>query len=199
MIRDQALALSGLLVEKIGGPSVKPYQPPGIWEEATFGKVSYKPDKGEDLYRRTLYTFWRRIVGPTMIFDNTPRQVCVVKAFRTNTPLHALATLNDVVYVEAARNLAERVLQCDLPSDAERLEHLFRLATARRPSSTEQSILLGRLQALRTDYTADRDSALKLLSNGESKRDENLDPAEHAAWTGLCSLVLNLDEVISKE
>jgi hypothetical protein len=110
MIRDQALFVSGLMKEQLGGPSVKPYQPEGIWEEATFGKKSYVQDHGDALYRRTLYTFWRRIVGPTMLFDNAARQVCAVKTTRTNTPLQALVTLNDITFVEAARALAQRVL-----------------------------------------------------------------------------------------
>src|SRR5204863_6214807 len=101
MLRDQALAASGLLVEQLGGPAVKPYQPTGIWEEATFGQIKYEQDHGDALYRRTLYTFWRRIVGPTMLFDTASRQTCTVKSARTNTPLHALATLNDSTYVEA--------------------------------------------------------------------------------------------------
>src|SRR5262249_32473406 len=110
MIRDQALAASGLLVGTIGGPPVKPYQPAGIWEEATFGTKRYQQDKGEALYRRSVYTFWRRIVGPTLFFDTAARQTCTVKQTRTNTPLHALTTLNDVTFVEAARVMAERVL-----------------------------------------------------------------------------------------
>jgi hypothetical protein len=200
IIRDQALAASGLLVDKLGGPAVKPYQPAGIWEEATFGKVTYQHDSGDKLYRRTLYTFWRRIVGPTMIFDNSPRQVCMIKAFHTNTPLHALTTLNETIYIEAARNLAERVLaRAEQASDHERLTWLFRLATSRRPSSDESEILSQRLTILRQQYAADLEGAVKLLSVGESKRNQALDAAEHAAWTGIASLVLNLDEVISKQ
>src|SRR5438876_7092077 len=126
MLRDQALFLAGLLVEKIGGAAVMPYQPEGIWEEATFGKKSYKQDHGAALYRRSLYTFWRRIVGPTMFFDNASRQTCYVRAIRTNTPLHALTTLNDVQYVEAARALAQRVLLAQ-DDDAARLDLAFRL------------------------------------------------------------------------
>jgi hypothetical protein len=110
MLRDQALAISGLLSPKVGGPAVKPYQPEGIWEEATFGKVKYTPDTGDALYRRSLYTFWRRIVGPSMFFDTAPRQFCVVKAVRTNTPLQALVTMNETTYVEAARAMAQRLL-----------------------------------------------------------------------------------------
>ena len=110
MLRDQALTAAGLLVDRPGGPGVKPYQPAGIWEEATFGKKTYDQDHGEALYRRSLYVFWRRIVGPTSFFDAGARQVCTVKVARTNTPLHALVTLNDPAYVEAARVMAQRVL-----------------------------------------------------------------------------------------
>ncbi len=198
MLRDFALAASGLLVDQCGGPSVKPYQPEGIWEEATFGKKTYQQDHGDALYRRSLYIFWRRIVGPTMFFDNAARQTCTVKTFRTNTPLHALTTLNDITYVEAARALAERVMLAAPKSDA-RLEHAFRLVLARKPTAAERKILLSRLDALQQQFTADKDAAQKLLTVGESKRNEKLAPAEHAAWTGLCSLVLNLDEAVSKE
>ena len=198
MLRDVALAASGLLVEKIGGPPVKPYQPAGIWEEATFGNKKYVQDHGDALYRRSLYIFWRRIIGPTLFFDVSSRQNCTVKTPRTNTPLHALATLNDLTYVEAARALAERVLLAAPSSDA-RLEHAFRLVLARPPAVAEKQILLARLATLKQQYAADPPAALKLLTLGESKRNETLDPVEHAAWTGLCSLVLNLDEAISKE
>ena len=198
MLRDVALAASGLLVEKVGGPPVKPYQPAGIWEEATFGNKKYVQDHGDALYRRSLYIFWRRIIGPTLFFDVSSRQNCTVKTPRTNTPLHALATLNDLTYVEAARALAERVLLAAPASDA-RLEHVFRLVLARRPSVAEKQILLTRLATLKQQYAADAPAALKLLNLGETKRNEKLDTLEHAAWTGLCSLVLNLDEAISKE
>jgi hypothetical protein len=200
MIRDQALAISGLLVDRLGGPSVKPYQPEGIWEEATFGKKTYVQDHGESLYRRSLYIFWRRIVGPTMFFDTSTRQVCSIKQVRTNTPLHALATLNDVTYIEAARALAQRVLQTS-PSadDSSRIATAFRRATTRAPSSQEVTVLQGTLDRLRKHYTADRDAALQLLKTGESSRDEKLDPIEHASYTALCTLILNLDEVLTKQ
>ncbi|MBL8829334.1 MAG: PSD1 domain-containing protein [Planctomycetaceae bacterium] len=200
MIRDQALAISGLLVDRLGGPSVKPYQPAGIWEEATFGKKTYVQDHGESLYRRSLYIFWRRIVGPTMFFDTSTRQVCSIKQVRTNTPLHALATLNDVTYIEAARTLAQRVLQTS-PSadDSSRIAAAFRRATTRAPSSQELTVLQGTLDRLRKHYAADRDAALQLLKTGESPRDEQLDPIEHASFTALCTLILNLDEVLTKQ
>ncbi len=198
MLRDVALAASGLLVDQAGGPSVKPYQPEGIWEEATFGKKTYVQDHGDALYRRSLYVFWRRIVGPTMFFDSAARQVCEVKQKRTNTPLHALGTLNDITYVEAARALAGRVMLAAPASDA-RIEQDFRLVLSRKPTVAEKNILLARLTTLQQQFAADTDAAQKLLTVGESRRNEALAPAEHAAWTGLCQLVLNLDEALSKE
>ena len=197
MLRDQALAASGLLVEKLGGPPVKTYQPPGVWEEATFGNKRYTQDKGEALYRRSIYVFWRRIIGPTIFFDVAARQTCAVKTPRTNTPLHALATLNDTTYVEAARALAERTLKHGGATDAARLEHAFRLITARKPNASEMQILTASLARLRTQY-ADQEAALKLLAVGDSKRDTSLTPNEHAAWSGLALLLLNLDEVVTK-
>lgn len=199
MIRDQALFVSGLMKEQLGGPSVKPYQPEGIWEEATFGKKSYVQEHGDALYRRTLYTFWRRIVGPTMLFDNAARQVCAVKTTRTNTPLQALVTLNDITYVEAARALAQRVLVANRGNEDAALEQAFRWVTCRVPSRAEKALLKQQLGQLRVQQGADRAAALKLLTVGESKRDESLDPAEHAVWTSLCLMLLNLDETVTKE
>ena len=198
MIRDQALAVSGLLVRTVGGPPVNPYQPSGIWEEATFGKKKYSQDHGERLYRRSLYTFWRRIVGPTIFFDSSARQTCTVRSHRTNTPLHALITLNDVTYVEAARALAQRVLQ-GAADDESRVRLLFRLATARLPSENEQQILVDRRRMLEAVYSESPQDASKLLSVGESPRDESIDPIQHAVYTALSTLVLNLDEVLNKE
>ena len=198
MLRDHALFVSGLLQDKLGGPSVKPYQPEGIWEEATFGKKSYVQDHGDALYRRTLYVFWRRIVGPTMLFDNSARQTCVIKATRTNTPLQALVTLNDVTYVEAARVLAQRVLLANRGNEDAALAQAFRLVTCREPAKAEATLLkvqLGKLKAQQSDRAA----ALKLLAVGESKRDESIDAIEHAAWTSLCLMLLNLDEAVTKE
>lgn len=198
MIRDQALAAAGLLNETRGGPSVKPYQPPGLWEEATFGKKTYQQDHGDALYRRSLYVFWRRIVGPTTFFDAGVRQTCTVKIARTNTPLHALVTLNDPAYVESARVLAQRVL-AEVPADAARIDRAFQLVTARVPGSAERSVLAGRLARLRAQFAADPAAAKQLASSGEAPRPAALDPVEHAAWTALCSLILNLDESLSKE
>ena len=198
MIRDQALAAGGLLVDKIGGPPVKPYQPAGIWEEATFGGKRYQQDKGESLYRRSVYTFWRRIVGPTLFFDSAARQTCTVKQTRTNTPLHALTTLNDITFIEAARALAERVLTTE-GNDDQHIAAAFRLVLARKPRADELDILRGGLKRLRGQYSADAAAAKKLLAVGESKRNEKLDVTDHAAFTGLCNLILNLDEALTKE
>jgi hypothetical protein len=199
MIRDAALAISGLLVEKQGGPPVKGYQPPGIWEEATFGKIGYQQDKGDALYRRSLYQFWRRIVGPTVFFDVAARQTCQVKVARTNTPLHALVTLNDVTYVEAARALAQRVLLGPAADDAARLSEAFRRCTARPPQPRELAVLSRRLQTLREHFSRDEAAAKKLISVGESVPTEQIPPSELAAFTSVASLLLNLDETISKE
>ncbi len=199
MLRDQALAASGLLVARLGGPPVKGYQPSGVWEEATFGNKRYTQDHGEALYRRSLYTFWRRIVGPTMFFDNAARQVCTVKVFRTNTPLQALLTLNDVTYVEAARVLAERVLEPKNTSFDAQLESAYRRVLCRGATATEQRILLAGLERSRAQFRAAPDEAAKLLAVGESPRNEALDPIEHASWTALCLAILNLDEALTKE
>jgi hypothetical protein len=199
VLRDQALAASGLLVGTVGGPSVRPYQPPGIWEEITFGNKRYVQDKGDALYRRSAYTFWRRIVGPTAFFDVAARQTCTVKQGRTNTPLHALVTLNDTTFVEVARVLAERVLTTGPASDEARVEQAFRLVVARRPSAEERPILIGALKRLRAQYAANPAAAKKLLAVGERKRNESLSVTEHAAFANLCQLILNLDEALTKE
>jgi hypothetical protein len=199
MIRDQALAVSGLLAQRVGGPPVKPYQPPGVWEEATFGNIKYQTGKGEDLYRRSLYTFWRRIVGPTMFFDNPSRQVCTVKQMRTNTPLHALVTLNDVTFVEAARVLAQRVLLTCGGEPEQRIDLAFRWVLARQPTAAEAKVLLKSLERLRQNYTKDPDAAKRFLATGESPRHAVLDPAEYAAYATLCLALFNLDEALTKE
>ena len=205
MVRDQALAASGLMVNAVGGPPVKGYQPAGVWEETTFGRKQYVQDQGEALYRRSLYTFWRRIIAPTMFFDNATRQTCTVKSFRTNTPLHALLTLNDVTFVEAARALAERVLTSDHADaggnkiDEDRIDAIFRRLLARRATGEEKTILLAAIDRSRGEFRADSEAAGKLLAIGESKRNEQLDAIEHAAWTSLTLAVMNLDETLTKE
>jgi hypothetical protein len=198
MLRDQALFISGLLVDSLGGEPVKPYQPSGIWDEATFGKIKYIQDHGDALYRRTIYSFWRRIVGPTVLFDNSPRQVCTVKAMNTNTPLHALTTLNDITYMEASRVLAERIL-LEKSSDRERITYAFELATSRKPDLEEISILETRIEQLRLEYSQLTDEAMKIIKIGEYRLNEKLDPIEHASYTVLSSLLLNLDETITRQ
>lgn len=198
MLRDQALAVSGLLNPELGGPAVKPYQPDGIWAEATFGKIRYTPDSGEKLYRRSLYIFWRRIVGPTMFFDGAKRQTCEVKPTRTNTPLHALTTLNETTFVESARVMAGRIMKHGTGT-TERLQHAFRLATARMPTQRELDVLTSRVEQLKQDFAANPEDAIALLSVGESASDEQVDRAEHAAFTVACSILLNLDETLSKQ
>ncbi len=198
MIRDQALAMSGLLVDSLGGPPVFPYQPEGIWSEATFGQTVYEQDSGSALHRRSIYTFWRRIVGPTTLFDNANRQVCTVRSVRTNTPLHALTTLNDITYVEAARFMAERMMSAGTDNES-RIRHGFLLATSREPDSEEIQILLRRLEVLQGGYAADPEAALALLAVGDKPRRTDLEPGEHASYTALASMLLNLDETITRQ
>jgi hypothetical protein len=197
-LRDQALSLSGLLVDKLGGPGVKPYQPAGVWEDFSLGKISYDQGHGEDLYRRSIYTFWRRSVGPTMLFDNAARQVCTVRPSLTNTPLHALTLLNDTTYIEASRMFAERILREGGSTPAERISLAFRLATARAPSDAELASLQKTLRFLLDEYAANPQAAEEFVGVGEAPHDETLDPVETAAYGGLMNAILNLDEVENK-
>ncbi|MGH9657628.1 MAG: DUF1553 domain-containing protein, partial [Bryobacteraceae bacterium] len=200
VVRDQALAISGLLVENIGGPSVKPYQPAGLWKELSGGQ-DYKQDRGENLYRRSLYTFWKRTVAPPSmnLFDSALRETCTVRESRTNTPLQALALMNDVAYVEAARKLAERMMNEGGSTPAERIAWGFRLATARLPRSRESEVLAASFHHHRDRYSTDAAAAEKLVSQGESPRDSKLDLRDLAAYTSVASLILNLDETVTKE
>ena len=198
-IRDQALMVSGLLVNKLGGAPVKPYQPLGIWSDLSLGKIKYEQDHGENLYRRTLYTFWRRASSPTMLFDVASRQVCKVRTSRTNTPLHALVLMNDDTYVEASRKLAERALLEGGTSDADRLAYGFRLATCRHATDAERAVLLDVLKNVGADYATDAEKVNALLSRGESPVSDKLDRAELASLAAVMNMILNLDEVITKE
>lgn len=198
MLRDQALAVSGILKDSIGGIPVKPYQPEGIWDEATFGFVKYEQDKGDNLYRRSLYTFWRRIVGPTSLFDNASRQVCTVRTLKTNTPLHALTTLNDITFTEASRVFAGRILNHSV-DDKKRLQFAFQVATSRMPSPQEIDILHNRLASLRETYSNDITAAKEITSIGEYKINPELDLTDHASYSVLSSLLLNLDETITRQ
>ena len=200
MIRDQALFLSGLLVEQNGGPSVRPYQPPGLWIELSdFG--GYTQDSGESLYRRSLYTFWKRTIPPPLMgtFDAATRETCVVGESRTNTPLQALTLLNDITFVEAARVLAQRMIREGGATASDRIGLGFRLVTAHRPNARELEILLAGLEHHLADYRKDPGAALDLTGIGETPRDEELEVTELAAYTAVANLILNLDETVTKE
>ncbi|RKR14087.1 cytochrome c [Maribacter vaceletii] len=198
MLRDQALFTSGLLVDSLGGKPVRPYQPSGIWEEASFGKIKYKQDHGDALYRRTLYTFWRRIVGPTVLFDNSTRQKSAVKAMRTNTPLHALNTLNDITYLEASRVLAAKVMK-QKNSIEDRIVYIFKKITSRTPKKQELDILKNRLERLKEEYNGNLREAEKIIHAGEYLIDEELDVSELASYAVITSMILNLDETITRQ
>lgn len=200
-VRDQALAVSGLLVTRLGGPSVKPYQPDGLWLDVTYDSdAAYQADTGASLYRRSLYTFWKRQAPPPnmRVFDAPTRETCTVQRSRTNTPLQALVLMNDPTFVEASRKLAERGLLRTPSTRQEQIEFLFRSVTARRPEESEAAVLKKVFEQQRAHFADDRRSAWQLLSVGESGRTESLDAVELAAWTAVASLILSLDETIMK-
>jgi hypothetical protein len=205
-IRDQALAVSGLLDGRVGGASVFPYQPAGLWQElasrtdgANWTAQTYVQSHGKDLYRRTMYTFWKRASPPPTLvtFDAPDREVCVVRRARTNTPLQALVLMNDPTYVEASRKLAERLMR-QAAGPEERIALAFRLCTARRPCAAEAAVLRRVFDAQLAVFRQDGKAALKLLAVGEWPREMGLDPAELAAWTAVASVILNLDETVTK-
>jgi hypothetical protein len=198
-VRDQALAIAGLLVRKVGGPSVKPYQPPGLWEE--LADETYVQDKGENLYRRSLYTFWRRTMPPPSManFDASAREAHVVRQSVTNTPLQALNLMNDVQFLEAARVMAERVMKEGGAAPEPRIAFAFRLATGRAPSAAERKLLLDFFSFQREAFRARPDDAATYLTQGERPRDPALDATELAAYATVSSFILNLDETITKE
>jgi len=207
LIRDLALKVSGLLICRVGGPSVKPYQPPGLWKEIShFGSTLataqvFVQDHGESLYRRSLYTYWKRTVPPPAMvaFDAPTREICTMQRSATNTPLQALVLLNDPQFVEAARALAERVLR-EGPSDPEaRLAYAFVSVLSRQPTSEELAVMRTALNGAREDFLRQRASALVALSVGETPCAAEVDPVEHAAWMQVASLLLNLSETITRE
>jgi hypothetical protein len=204
-VRDNALAASGLLNPQIGGPSVFPYQPKGLWDELAFGDgfsaQSFTPSIGKDLYRRSMYTFWKRTVPPPQLatFDAPDREKCTGRRALTNTPLQALVLLNDPTYIEASRALAGRTMTEGGRDVGGMIGYCFRLATARKPSAEEVRLLRALFQKQLAHYRGDKKAALELLSIGESKWDQQLDPSELAAWTTVASAILNLDETITKE
>jgi len=202
MIRDYALAASGLMVKKIGGPSVKPYQPDGVWEAvAMIGSNTrdYRRDTGDSLYRRSMYTLWKRAAPPASmeIFNAPNRETCAVRRERTDTPLQALVTLNDPQFVEAARVLAETVLKQAKGTDAQ-INVLAMRLLARPLRAEELAVVKESLAELQKTYRARPLDAKALLSVGERKADTSLDASELAAWTMLANEMMNLDEVLNK-
>jgi hypothetical protein len=203
VIRDQALSVSGLLVPTIGGKSVKPYQPDGLWKPVGFGGSNtsvFKQDHGDALYRRSLYTFWKRTVPPPSMstFDAPNRETCQVRRARTNTPLQALVLMNDVQFVEAARKFAERTMLEGGDDDTAKIVWAFRSVTARQPSESELAVFNSVLTTYRQEFGQKRDAAESLLKVGESPRNEELDVAEVASWTMVTHLILNLSEIVTK-
>ena len=203
IIRDQALAISGLLVETIGGQSVKPYQPAGLWKPVGFGGSNtsvFKQDAGEKLYRRSMYTFWKRTVPPpTMaIFDAPDRETCQVRRARTNTPLQALALMNDVQFVEAARRFAERVMLEGGTDVDQRVTFAYRSLLARNPRPGELQTVRELFQEFHAEFKGNPEAAPKLLAIGESVPNESLDADELAGWTLIAQLLLNLSETVTK-
>ena len=204
-VRDQALAVSGLLVPRLGGPSVNPYAPGDLWREVShYGSTpataqTFVQDHGEKLYRRSLYTYWKRTASPPNMaaFDAPNREVCTVARGNTNTPLQALVALNDPQFVEAARVLAERVLS-QPGDDAARLRWAFSATLSRPPQAVEFRVIAAALRRELQHYAQDPSAALALLSVGESPRNESLRPVDHAAWTQVASLLFNLSETITR-
>ncbi|MAB79282.1 MAG: hypothetical protein CMJ89_08005 [Planctomycetes bacterium] len=203
-IRDSILAVSGLLVNKVGGPSVRPYQPDGIWEAVGYSSSNtarYTRQTGDALYRRSLYSFWKRTApqASMQIFDAPSREACIVSRARTNTPLQALALLNDTQCIEAARAFAITLLEEDVADDRERLIRGFRRATARYPSTSELAVLSKLLETEREEFAANEEGATHLTRVGDSTLSSDSEVAELAAWTIVCNLLFNLDEFVNKE
>jgi hypothetical protein len=204
-IRDTALKVGGLLVPRIGGPSVNPYTPGDLWREVShYGSSpataqTFVQDHGENLYRRSMYTYWKRTAPPPgmLAFDAPNREVCTVERANTTTPLQALVTLNDPQFVEASRAFAGRILAGPAGDEA-RLRWAFREVTSRTPQPAERAVLERALQRERRRYAADEPAARRYLSVGESPRNEALPPAEHAAWAQVSALLLNLSEAITR-
>jgi hypothetical protein len=197
MVRDQALAVSGLLVDKVGGPPVYPYQPAGLWQELQGGK-GYKEDEGEGLYRRSIYSYWRRTVAPPNManFDAATRETCAVRENRTNTPMQALTLMNDVTYVEAARKLAERMI---VEGGDEPLKQGFRLVLGRAAKPTEEATLRDALAKFTRAYEANPQASERFLQQGKSAISTSIPAPQLAAYTGVASILLNMDEAVTKE
>lgn len=203
MIRDNALAVSGLLTPTVGGESMKPYQPEGLWDELAggAGEGPYVQSHGDQLYRRSMYIYRKRTVPHpvTSTFDAPSFEICQVARTRTNTPLQALALLNDVTYVEAARKLGERMLTEGGDDDGKRLAYGFRLATGRTPNDTELAILIDGCKRKRSLFSDEAELAKKYVSHGEARSSDDIPPSELATYSAMGSVLLNLDETITKE
>ncbi len=199
-LRDQALLLAGLLHERLGGPSVKTYQPEGLWFDIAAGG-GYERGKGDDLYRRSLYTYWRRTIGPPSMlnFDSATRETCVVRSERTNTPLQALNLMNDVTFVEAARKFGERMFFEGGRTLEERLARGFEMATSRPPGSGELEILRNAFEQQRESFNDDPDAANALLAQGDSVASRAVRPTDLAAYAMTAGMILNLDETVTKQ
>ncbi|MDB6032028.1 MAG: Planctomycete cytochrome domain secreted protein, partial [Verrucomicrobiales bacterium] len=200
-VRDTALAISGLLLDKQGGRSVKPYEPPGLWEAVSFNNSQkYVPDKGTAQYRRSLYTYWKRQSPPPnmMIFDAPTREYCVVRRPRTNTPLQALVLLNDPQFVEASRAYGQRLMLEGGKTIESRIAYGFRLATARKPEADEIKVLAEVYKQQFAAFQKDPAAAENLLKIGIFQTDPKLDKSEVAAWSTIASMLLNLDETLTK-
>ncbi len=202
VVRDNALAISGLLINQAGTASVKPYQPEGIWKAVSYdGNLTYEQDQGDSLYRRSLYTYWKRQSPPPgmLAFDAPTRETCTVRRPRTNTPLQALTLLNDTTYIEAARVLAQRMMtEPKLTTPQARISYAFRLAMARLPESDEVNILLELYQKQLKEYQHNKQAAARMIVVGESKPDQTLDVIKLAAWTTIASVILSMDETVTK-
>ena len=201
ILRDVALSASGLLAPKVGGAPVYPYLPDSPWESLAITKerdFTYPQSKGADLYRRSLYTFWRRTIAPVNMFDSSARQTCRVRTAVTSSPLHALTMLNDPTWVEAARVLAQRVTK-EQPTDEARLARAFALVLGRAPAGAEPALLAKMLAHQRAVYAADAKAADSLLALGESQRDAAIPAAEHAALTATCLALYNLDAAVTRD
>ena len=201
ILRDEALAISGLLNPDMGGKPVYPYQPKGIWDGLNITDerdFTYPQSKGADLYKRSIYTFWRRTVSPGDMFDSSSRQICTVRPSQTSTPLHALTMLNAVTWVEAARRLAQNIMTAT-DNDDSRLKEAFRSVCARRPSSSEFLVLKRSLLRATESFQREPKQAFEFLNQGESPRDPKLNPIKHAAMTSVCLAIFNLDEALTRE
>ena len=200
-IRDQALSVGGILVNEVGGISVKPYQPKDIWNEVSLDKkLRYKQDSGDKLFRRSMYTYWKRSApAPNMmIFDAPTRETCVVKRPRTNTPLQALVTLNDVHFVEASRMFAQRIMKEGGDNFERRISMAYLLALSRKPTGEELAICKDVFEKQMASFSQDVDQAVKYLAQGAAGFDESLDPAELASYTVIANMILNLDETLTR-